>query len=122
VLSAALQAPYSSNHRSLPQSLLAGDVWHIPLPRDRVCRDDLTIGRGHNAGDTRAATQKKACRRYYHKHQQQGVFDKVLSLIIVPKVVKGSQFIPTSLSASSRGLASTQSLGFEYCGSTREMT
>src|SRR5260370_14103670 len=100
-----LQAPYSSNHRSLqPQSLLAGDIWHIPLPRDRVCRDDLTIGGGHNACDTRAATQKKARRRYYHKHQQQGVFDKVLSLIIVPKVVKGSQFISTGLSASIRAL------------------
>jgi hypothetical protein len=75
-----------------------------PLPRDRVCRYDLTIRGGHNACDTRSATQKKLCRRYYHKHQEQGVFDKVLSLIIVPKVVKASQFIPTSLSANSRAL------------------
>jgi hypothetical protein len=75
-----------------------------PLLRDRVCRDDLAVGGGHNAGDTRAATQEKTCRRYYYKHQQQGVFDKVLSLIIVPKVVKSSQFIPASLLTSSRAL------------------
>jgi hypothetical protein len=101
-----VQALYSNDHRPLQlQSVLPGGcLAKYALPRARVCRDDLTIGGGHNACDTRAATQKKTCRRYYHKHQQQGVFDKVLSLIIVPKVVKGSQFIPTSLSASSRAL------------------
>src|SRR5260370_31010700 len=78
-----------------------------PLARARVCRDDLAVAGGHNAGNTRAATQKKTCRRSYHKHYHQGEFDKFLPLITVPKVVKGSHFIPPGLSQSSRGVDSS---------------
>ena len=76
----------------------------LQLARAAVGRDELAVAGGPDAGNAAARAEEKSGRRQCHKGQQECVFDEVLSLIIVPKVVKGSQFIPTSLSASSRAL------------------
>lgn len=64
-----LQALNGKDYHSLqPQALLAGISRIYRLARARVSRDDLAISGGHNAGNTRATTQKETCRRYYYKH------------------------------------------------------